>query len=78
MPRRPAQTAQLMADYPKGSSPPADYVGWHDWAKAQFAHGLRQKQCPRCGLFKYPQEMANHVDLNDTPCFQFNGGGSGG
>lgn len=75
MPRKPARTAQLMAHYPKGMQPPGDYVGWQEWAEAQFAHGLRQKQCSRCGLWRYPQEMANHLTLQGVPCLQNNGAG---
>lgn len=53
-----------------GSPPPTGYVAWHDWAHAQHLHGLRQSCCPRCGLFKYPQEMASHYNLQGAPCKQ--------
>lgn len=39
-----------------GSQPPKGYVAWHDWAAAQHAGGLRQRQCPTCKLWRYPQE----------------------
>lgn len=50
-------TADLKEEYPKGSQPPRDYVAWHEWARAQAAHGLKQKKCPTCGLYKFPQEV---------------------
>jgi hypothetical protein len=46
--------------YPKGSQPPEGYVQWHDWARAQHLHGLRQQKCRRCGLFYFPQEADKH------------------
>lgn len=49
--------AELMAEYPKGSPPPREYVAWHEWARAQAMHGLEQKKCPHCGLYKFPQEV---------------------
>lgn len=46
-----------MNNWPKGSMPPHGYVDWHEWAKAQHAHGLRQKQCAECSLWRFPQEL---------------------
>lgn len=48
--------AELMIEYPKGSPAPVGYVAWHEWAEAQLAHGLKQRKCKRCGLYKFPQE----------------------
>ena len=31
---------------------------WHEWAEAQHKAGLRQKQCGKCGLWRYPQELS--------------------
>lgn len=43
-----------------GSSPPSGCVAWHLWAEDQHKGGLRQKQCPVCGLWKFPQEACQH------------------
>lgn len=47
----------LMAEFPKGMMPPAGYVDWFEWAQSQHWHGLRQKKCRICGLYKFPQEL---------------------
>lgn len=44
------------ASFKVGSPPPKGYLAWHAWAEAQSIGGLKQEQCPRCGLFRYPQE----------------------
>jgi hypothetical protein len=46
--------------WPKGSPAPAGYVAWHEWAEAQYAHGLKQTQCPCCKLWFFPQESHAH------------------
>ncbi len=46
--------------YDVGTLPPAGYVAWHYWAEDQHKGGLRQKQCPTCGLWKFPQEACQH------------------
>lgn len=46
--------------YRVGSQPPEGYVAWHEWAAAQAKGGLRQKQCPTCGLWRFPQEKCDH------------------
>lgn len=48
--------AELMALYPKGCAAPKGYVYWHDWAKAQTAHGLNSQRCQWCGLWLFPQD----------------------
>lgn len=49
-----------------GSQPPG-YMFWHEWAEAQSRGGLQQLKCPKCQLWKFPQEIhcaagSNHVD----------------
>jgi len=39
-----------------GSQAPEGYLNWHDWAEVQHKAGLRQVPCPRCGLWRFPQE----------------------
>lgn len=43
--------------YKKGDPPPSGYIQWHEWAKVQHRSGLRQKRCPVCGLWRFPQEL---------------------
>ncbi len=50
------RTRRLMEEFPKGCAAPADYFAWHDWAEAQTAHGLKQKQCQCCRKWLFPQE----------------------
>ena len=47
--------------YPKGCAPPSGYVAWHQWAKAQGAHGLKQTRCEQCRRYLFPQELSGHV-----------------
>jgi len=47
------------ADYKPGEQAPDGYLAWHEWAEVQHKAGLRQKQCGRCGLWRYPQELDN-------------------
>lgn len=60
-----------MNDYEVGSPPPGGYISWHRWAEAQYKGGLRQSQCPVCGLWAFPQEMKEH-DHRYAPPHHFN------
>lgn len=44
-----------------GDPEPTDYIDWHDWARVQYAAGLRQRRCPRCQLLQFPQSMGTHT-----------------
>jgi len=33
-----------------------NYVKWHSWAKELYSKGHRQKQCPDCKYWFFPQE----------------------
>ena len=48
--------------YLPGDPPPEGYLAWHEWAEAQYKSGLRQEQCGRCGLWKFPQELSPNMD----------------
>lgn len=48
--------------YQPGDPPPEGYLAWHEWAHCQHKAGLRQEQCGRCGLWRYPQELSSQVD----------------
>lgn len=45
-------------EYKPGDPAPSGYLAWHEWAEVQHKAGLRQKQCCKCGLWKYPQELS--------------------
>lgn len=45
-------------DYKPGDPPPEGYLEWHEWAEVQHRAGLRQRSCPDCGLWRYPQEFS--------------------
>lgn len=49
----------VMPDYKPGDPAPSGYLEWHEWAGVQAKAGLRQKQCGRCGRWKFPQELSN-------------------
>jgi hypothetical protein len=48
--------------YNHGDPPPDGYLAWHEWAAVQHKAGLRQRQCCRCGLWNYPQELSADTD----------------
>jgi hypothetical protein len=54
----------ILADarYKPGDQAPEGYLAWHEWAEVQHKAGLRQKQCGRCGLWRYPQQLSAEVD----------------
>ncbi len=41
-----------------GDQAPEGYIQWHAWAEVQHKAGLRQKECGKCGRWKYPQELS--------------------
>ena len=43
-------------EYNPGDQPPSSYCDWHDWADVQAKAGLKQKRCPVCCLWRFPQE----------------------
>ena len=49
------------ATYKAGDQAPQGYLAWHEWAEVQHKAGLRQKQCGQCGLWRYPQELSEHM-----------------
>jgi chemotaxis protein histidine kinase CheA len=60
---QPAQESQAQPDDP----PPEGYLAWHEWARYQHRAGLRQRRCPVCCLWKFPQEKCNHTTRPDKP-----------
>ena len=49
------------AHYKPGDPAPSGYLAWHEWSGVQHKAGLRQKQCGRCGLWCYPQQLTAEV-----------------
>ena len=49
-------------DFKPGDQAPEGYLAWHEWADKQHKAGLRQKECGRCGRWKYPQELSATQD----------------
>ena len=49
--------------YKEGDAPPSGYLDWHAWAAVQTRAGLRQRRCPDCVLWKFPQEMGKRACL---------------
>jgi hypothetical protein len=43
-------------DFKPGDPAPTGYIAWHEWAAAQHEGGLRQRRCPGCGRWRFPQE----------------------
>ena len=52
----------VQEDYKPGDMPPEGYLAQHEWARIQGKAGLKQKQCGRCGLWRFPQELSGTVD----------------
>lgn len=48
--------------YLPGDPAPEGYLAWHEWAEVQHKSGLRQKECGRCGKWRYPQELSDQHD----------------
>lgn len=52
--------------YQPGDQAPEGYLAWHEWAETQNKAGLRQKECGRCGKWKYPQELSATVEDHEV------------
>jgi hypothetical protein len=52
--------------YRPGDQAPEGYLEWHAWAEVQHKAGLRQKQCGRCGLWRFPQQLSALVDSTEV------------
>lgn len=53
-------------DFKPGDQAPDGYLAWHEWAEVQHKAGLRQKECGRCGKWKYPQELSDQIDRHEV------------
>ena len=61
----PGGVLTVAGDYKPGDQPPTGYIDWHEWAEVQHKAGLRQKECGRCGKWKYPQELSDQTDRHE-------------
>jgi len=52
----------VQQQYMVGDPAPLGYLQQSEWAEAQYKGGLRQKQCGRCGKWKFPQELSGETD----------------
>ena len=48
--------------YKAGDPAPSGYLQQSEWAEVQLKAGLRQKECGRCGKWKFPQELSDVSD----------------
>ena len=53
-------------DFKPGDQAPDGYLDWQEWADVQYKAGLRQKECGRCGKWKYPQELSDQIDTHEA------------
>ena len=53
-----------------GDQAPKGYLAWQEWAEVQHKAGLRQMQCGRCGLWRYPQQLSALVDNTEVTGFR--------
>lgn len=56
----------VMPDYKPGDQAPSGYLQWHEWADVQHKAGLRQRECGRCGKWRYPQQLSALIDRHDA------------
>lgn len=56
----------VMPEFKPGDQAPSGYLQWHEWAEAQHKAGLRQKECGRCGKWRYPQQLSVLVDRSEA------------
>ena len=51
----------IPGDYKRGDPVPEGYLEKQEWAQVQHQAGLRQRRCPECKRWRFPQELpCNH------------------
>ena len=53
--------------YKAGDPPPEGYLQWHEWARVQNYHRIRQKQCRDCDLWVFPNEKCGCGVVGGNP-----------
>ena len=56
----------IAGDHKPGDPPPTQYGPWHEWARAQYRAGLRQRRCGQCSKWKFPQELSDEIREHDA------------
>jgi len=46
--------------YRPGDPEPSGYIEWHDWARVQYAAGIRQQRCRMCRRWYFPAQLDGH------------------
>lgn len=59
--RRRTLWLDVVPAFKPGDQPPTGYIERDEWASVQLKAGLRQKRCPVCRLYKFPQEKCCKV-----------------
>jgi hypothetical protein len=54
----PGGSMLVGGDFKPGDQAPRGYLDWQEWAEVQHKAGLRQRECGKCGLWRYPQELS--------------------
>lgn len=64
----PGGSMSVSSNHKPGDREPANatYLDWHSWAEVQHKAGLRQVECGRCGLWRYPQDLSSTVDEKEV------------
>ena len=60
--RIPGGLMCVQPDFKPGAHAPEGYLAWPERGDKQHKAGLRQKECGRCGMWKYPQELSATQD----------------
>jgi hypothetical protein len=50
----------VMPEFKPGDLPPDGYLQWNEWAEVQRKAGIKQVECPSCGLWQTPQELSTN------------------
>lgn len=64
--RIPGGVMCVQPTFNPGDQAPDGYLAWHEWADVQHKAGLRQKECGRCGKWRYPQELSGTIDRHEA------------
>ena len=62
----PSGVLTVTPAFQPGDPPPDSYNDWHEWARIQYAAGLRQKRCGSCGRFNFPQELSGKTQAHHS------------
>lgn len=49
--------ANLPCAHAPANGEPTDYIARSEWAQRRITKGHRQRKCPDCGLYKWPEQF---------------------